>query len=541
MAYQNVSGALFKRMVANGAINLKNNYQKVDELNVFPVPDGDTGTNMSMTIMSGINEIEGYESSSLSDISKVLSRGFLMGARGNSGVILSQYFRGLSLGMKNISGSSATIEEFVDTLISGNKIAYQAVMTPIEGTILTVMRESGEYIDLHRKEFKTIDQVLKAYYEKAQESLANTPNILQVLKDAHVVDSGGAGFVYIVEGMYLASIDKMLEMNDNENEAEKEIIEETQVDDSRFTYELSFDIMLKDASKFSVADLRSPLSIIGDSLAVNLDKDIVHVSLRTNNPGRALSMGQRHGEFKTVSLLNKKLPVEEKKEEPVADSEAEKYAIIAVCFGDGIKDSFIKLGAKYIIDGGQTMNPSTEAFVKAVQNINAQNIIIIPNNSNIIMSASQTKELCPDKNIEVLKTKNLVHGFVALASFDEEEDLETNIEAMNGAIQNCHSIEVTYAVRDTEINGVKIEKDDQMAILDDQIVASTKDRFKSIKKALTRCVNDDTLVITIFKGKDALDEEIEKMEEYVGIINPDCDFEIIEGGQDIYSYIISVE
>ena len=549
MAYNSVSGSLFKKMITNGAINLKNNYQEVDSLNVFPVPDGDTGTNMSMTMMSGINEIDNFESHSLSDISKTVSRGFLMGARGNSGVILSQYFRGVSVGMKAIKGSSASINEFVDALVSGNRIAYQAVMEPVEGTILTVMREAGEEIDKRRAEFKTVDGLLKVYLERAKESLANTPNILPVLKEANVVDSGGAGFVKVVEGMYLASIGKMLELKDEDAETEeenevKEEIEHIQKEESRFLYDMTFDIIIKDPENFQAGDLRSPLSIIGDGLSINVSNNVAHVTISTNNPGRALNMGQRHGEFKAISIINNKIgDVLEEPEEPVAPEEEmqDGIGIVAVCFGSGIKDTFKELGATDIIDGGQTMNPSTQSFVEAISKMNTNHVIVIPNNSNVIMSAKQAAELVEGKTVEVLPTKNIAHGFAAIANYDSEASFEENIEAMKAAISHVESIEITYAVRDTEINGIKIEVNDTMAILNDKIVAATKDRFKAIKKALTRSVSADSIVVTIFKGKDANDDEVNQIQEYVEVLNADCEVEVIEGNQDIYSYIICVE
>ena len=538
-----MSGQLFRKMVTNGAINLKNNYKEVDELNVFPVPDGDTGTNMSMTMMSGVNEFENFESNSLTEIAKVLSRGFLMGARGNSGVILSQFFRGVYLGVRNIKGSEATIDEIVDTLVSGYKIAYQAVTQPVEGTILTVMREAGEHIDQNRGSYTKVDQLLKEYVDAAKVSLNKTPELLPILKEAGVVDSGGAGFVKVIEGMYLASLGKMIEMIDeNEEEAPQEVEEEQTVEEeevSRFMYHVDYDILLKDKDSFNEGDLRSPLSIIGDLLSINTKDDIAHVDFYTNNPGRALNMGQRHGEFKRISIVNVKLPKEEEKA-PEEKGQKE-IGIIAVCYGEGIKETFQNLGADVIIDGGQSMNPSTASFVNAVNSLNASHILIIPNNSNVIMSALQTKELCEGKDIEVVKTKNFAHGFVALANYDSDNSFEENLEAMTAALENVSAIEVTYAVRDTEINGVQIKAGDQMAILNDQIIASTADRVKSVKKALTRSITSETMMVTIFKGLDGDDQEIETFKEYINLINADCDVDVIDGKQDIYSYIISVE
>ncbi len=552
MAFTSVSGALLRKMVTNGAINLKNCYKEIDELNVFPVPDGDTGTNMSMTMMSGVREIQSIESHSLADISKTFSRGFLMGARGNSGVILSQFFRGIYLGMKDIKGSSATIDEFVGSLVSGYKIAYQAVMNPVEGTILTVMREAGEYVDTKRSEFKSIDAVLKTYIEKAKESLANTPNILPVLKEAGVVDSGGAGFLKVAEGMLMAVQGKMLEVSVQEESTTSNAQANFDTKDIKFGYCTEFILILKDPASFEEGDLRSPLSIIGDSLVLVQDEDLVKVHVHTNNPGRALNMAQRHGDFKTIKIENMRLQHTELinqdkkanevvKEETPVSTETKKYGIIAVCFGDGVKETFKELGVDYIIDGGQTMNPSTEEFVKAVNSLNAENIIIIPNNSNVIMSANQTKELCEGRNIEVIRTKNICHGYSCLFAFDETNSLEENAANMTEAIKHVKAGEVTFAVRDTEIKGVKIHNNDFMGILNDEIIISTPERVDAVKHLLETSVDEETQIITFFYGVGVQEEEINALVDYAQSLNEEAEITVINGQQDIYSYIISVE
>ena len=446
MTYTSVSGSLFKKMVINGAINLKNDLKEIDDLNVFPVPDGDTGTNMSMTMMSGVRDIQNSDTISISEISKTLSRGLLMGARGNSGVILSQFFRGIYTGMENIKGSSATVNEFIDCLVSGYKVAYKAVMTPVEGTILTVMREAGEKVDETRNDFSDIESVLVKYVEYAEVSLANTPNILPVLKDAGVVDSGGAGFLKVIKGMLMALQGITLEITSTEASTNQSAQANFDSKDIKFGYCTEFILILNKPNEFQESDLRSPLSIIGDSLVLVKDEDLCKVHVHTNNPGRALNMAQRHGEFKTIKienmrlqhteLLNKETKPKEEAVTPVTpvSSEKKKYALIAVCFGDGIKNVFKELGVDYIIDGGQTMNPSTEDFVKAVEALNAENIIIIPNNSNVIMAAEQTKKLCDNANIEVLRTKTIAHGYASLMVFDETNSLEDNVEEMSAAI-----------------------------------------------------------------------------------------------------------
>lgn len=553
MTYTSVSGSLFKKMVINGAINLKNDLKEIDDLNVFPVPDGDTGTNMSMTMMSGVRDIQNSDTISISEISKTLSRGLLMGARGNSGVILSQFFRGIYTGMENIKGSSATVNEFIDCLVSGYKVAYKAVMTPVEGTILTVMREAGEKINETRNDFSDIESILVKYVEYAEVSLANTPNILPVLKDAGVVDSGGAGFLKVIKGMLMALQGITLEITSTEASTNQSAQANFDSKDIKFGYCTEFILILNKPNEFQESDLRSPLSIIGDSLVLVKDEDLCKVHVHTNNPGRALNMAQRHGEFKTIKIENMRLQHTEllnketkPKEEPVTpvapvSSEKKKYALIAVCFGDGIKNVFKELGVDYIIDGGQTMNPSTEDFVKAVETLNAENIIIIPNNSNVIMAAEQTKKLCDNANIEVLRTKTIAHGYASLMVFDETNSLEDNVEEMSAAIKNVSAGEVTYAVRDTEINGVKIKSGDFMGILNGEIVISTLNRIDAVKHVLESSVTEESLIITLFAGKGVPTSEVDELVEYATSLNEEIEVQVVDGKQDIYSYIVAVE
>ena len=553
MTYTQVNAQLFKKMVINGAINLKNCLKEIDELNVFPVPDGDTGTNMSMTMMSGIRDIQSLETYSITDIAKTLSRGLLMGARGNSGVILSQFFRGISVGMNNIKGSDATIEEFIDCLVSGYQVAYKAVMTPVEGTILTVMREAGEGIDAHRSEYKDLETVLVNYINFAEVSLANTPNILPVLKDAGVVDSGGAGFLKVVKGMLMAVRGNMLEITSQESTTNQAAQASFDTKDIKFGYCTEFILILNKPNEFQESDLRTPLSMIGDSLVLVKDEDLCKIHVHTNNPGRALNMAQRHGEFKTIKIENMRLqhtelikeqtPVveEAKPVAPVVSTERKKYALVAACFGDGIKDVFRELGVDYIIDGGQTMNPSTEDFVKAVEALNAENVIIIPNNSNVIMAAEQTKKLIDGVNIEVLRTKTIAHGYASLMVFDETDTLENNVSQMTEAIKNVSAGEVTYAVRDTEINGVKIKSGDFMGILNGEIVISTLKRIDAAKDILVKSIDEDSLIVTIFSGDGVDMDEVNELVEYATSLNEEIDVQVVDGKQEIYSYIVAVE
>ncbi len=420
MAIVNIEVPLFKKMVMNGAINLKNHHQEVDELNVFPVPDGDTGTNMQMTVMSGVREMSGNTSDSIVEVSKSLSRGCLMGARGNSGVILSQFFRGLFVYIKELGKESLTVDEFLGALESGCKVAYKAVMEPVEGTILTVVREAAENTAAKRESFTCLEELLEFYLEASKASLANTPNLLPVLKEAGVVDSGGAGFVKIVEGMNLALKGVILEACECAHE-------KTKAEDAKKTELRYFSECVVDLNKpktFNEADLKAPLSLLGHSLSCKRNGDSVKVSLHTNTPGRVLEITQKYGEFSEVKIEN--MHCDRVKDTSTKGEEPKKhFALISVCFGDGISQTFSDIGVDYVIEGGQTMNPATSEFVKAVNAVNAENVIIIPNNGNVVMAAEQAIPLCPDVNVQVLRAKTLAQGYASLMVYDSSASMET--------------------------------------------------------------------------------------------------------------------
>lgn len=549
-----VSGTLFKKMVTNGALNLKNNFKEIDHLNVFPVPDGDTGTNMQMTMMAGVKEVSKLDSQSIVDISKILSRGLLMGARGNSGVILSQFFRGLYSEIAKIDNGSASIQEFIQALVGGYQMAYRAVMDPVEGTILTVVRESAEKVLREQSNLKSVEDVIRTYLEQAKETLAKTPELLPVLKDAGVVDSGGAGFIKIIEGWLMA-----LEGKSIAEEAQQETHTHTHDHvgahalgdiDIKYGYCTEFIVKLFNPEKFDEKFMKDPLSQMGDSLVVVSDDDLLKVHVHTNQPGVAITLAQRYGELQTMKIENMRLQhsnlmsedmhsktdhVEEKPKQKA------KYAMIAVASGDGIKDAFKELGVDLIIDGGQTMNPSTEAFVKAVESLNAEHVIILPNNKNIILSAEQTLDLCQDYNIRVLKSKSIAQGYASLMAFDPTLDIDENIEGMTEVISNMKSGEVTYAVRDTEINGVTIKKDDFIGISQNEIRVSTPNKVETTAKLLKSMVDEDSEIVTLFYGVDATEDEVEEVLGEIKKLNPDVEVEVIEGKQDIYSFIIAVE
>ena len=543
MGVRCIDVTLFKKMVINGAINLKNNHAEIDQLNVFPVPDGDTGTNMSMTVTSGIRELNSCESSSIIECAKVLSRGALMGARGNSGVILSQFFRGLYVGLSEIQHNYLTIEEFMACLESGRAIAYKAVMEPVEGTILAVVREAAENTKAKLSQFKTINDLLAYYIEEAKRSLANTPNLLPVLKEAGVVDSGGAGFLKIVEGWVMALNGDMLEAVEDHVETQKSVASTVDAD-IKFGYCTEFIIDLKKPDTFEEKDLKAALSLLGDSLVVVRDENIVKVHVHTNRPGRALEIAQKQGEFVTLKIENMRLQhsnlQEGAKSEPKV-APRRPFALITVCFGDGIVQTFKDLGADYVIEGGQTMNPSTEAFVEAIKAVNADNIIIVPNNSNVIMAAKQAASMVKDSNVEVIKAKTIAQGYASLINFNPDGTMEENLEAMNAQIEHVTSGEITYSIRDTEIGGVKITAGDYMGISNGEIVVSTKERSDALKELLSQTITEDSEVVTFFCGNDVTSEEMEGLEDLCYQFNDSIDVEIIEGKQDIYSFIIAVE
>lgn len=549
-----VSGTLFKKMVINGAINLKNNHKEVDLLNVFPVPDGDTGTNMQMTMMAGVREIENLESKSIIDISKILSRGLLMGARGNSGVILSQFFRGLYTEINKIGNGSATVKEFIKALVGGYKMAYRAVMDPVEGTILTVVREAAEKVLEQEGSLETVEQVLEAYLVQAHETLLNTPNLLPVLKEAGVVDSGGAGFIKIVEGMLMAVQGNMLKIVSDGSELSVHAAHALENVDIKFGFCTEFIVRLSNQKEFEESDIKLPLISMGDSLVVVQDEDLVKVHVHTNHPGDALNLAQRFGDLVTIKIENMRQQHSEiviqnpdkhieKKEEvkPQKPKVRKKYGIIAVCFGEGIKNAFKELGVDYIIDGGQTMNPPTEEFVKAIKAVHAENVIIIPNNSNVILSAEQAQKISRDEKVRVLKAKTIAQGYASLMVFDGNQTIDKNLEDMANVIQKMKSGEVTYAVRDTEIKGIKISVGDYMGITKGEIVVSTKERLQATKALLEKIVDDETEIVTIFYGVDVKEGEVEDVVAYIEELNDAIEIEVVDGQQEIYSYIIAVE
>ena len=542
-----MDGFIFKEMVINGANNLVNRSKYVDQLNVFPVPDGDTGTNMSMTLSAGAKELASLNEASIGKVAKTLSRGLLMGARGNSGVILSQLFRGFATALDG--KDSATVEEVVHALDSGVKTAYKAVMKPVEGTILTVARESAEHAVANVEAYASIEAVYEAVVAEMNASLERTPNLLPVLKEVGVVDSGGAGLLIIFEGFLKAlkgETVELLEQTDTEDVAPLLVASE----EDAFGYCTEFIIRLDEErlrfNPFSEFEFRDSLAKIGNSIVVVQDEDIVKVHVHTLIPGDALNMAQRHGEFMKLKIENmseqhNEIIRSEAEAQQAMPKEKAEYGIISVVAGEGIKTLFEEHGCHYVIEGGQTMNPSTEDFLKAIEVLNAKNIIILPNNSNIIMAANQAADVTEDANVVVIPTKTIPQGYTALIMFNQSTTLEDNQESMTSAIEDVRSGQVTYAVRDTNMNGVDIKENDFIGIYDKEIVVSIPNRFESACALLDKMIDEDCELVTIMYGEGISEDEADELAEYVEDNYEDVEVTIYDGGQPVYAYIISVE
>ncbi|NLG82736.1 MAG: DAK2 domain-containing protein [Bacilli bacterium] len=545
-----IDGSLFKQMIINGAVNLENNADRVDQLNVFPVPDGDTGTNMKLTFNSGAKEIANLDSNSVSEIAKKLSRGLLMGARGNSGVILSQLFRGFAMGVEGYDVIDTVV--FAKALKKGVETAYKAVMKPVEGTILTVSRESAEEASLIAKPELSFEVLMSRLVQEAKRSLNRTPNLLPVLKEVGVVDSGGAGLVVLYEGFEKAILGEKLTLDVSKQKSTETAQAAFKTEEILFTYCTEFILQLdKEKTRvnpFTEQRLSNYLLSIGDSLVVVQDDDIVKVHVHTNEPGSALNFAQKYGEFLKLKIENMKeqhstIVNDGHSVETVKEVEKEKkeYGIIAVCSGEGLANIFKEMGCDYIISGGQTMNPSTEDFIQAIKTVNAKNVIIFPNNSNIIMAANQAASVTEGIEVRVVPTKTIPQGYSSLLIFNPTVDLETNFQAMLSQMKEVKSGQVTYAVRDTQYNGLKIKKNDYMGIFEKSIVTANPSRLETTLKLLDEIIDEDTEIVTIFYGEDVDEEEVEKISEYIDENYKDIELEILEGNQPVYSYIIAVE
>ena len=550
-----IDGRLFKEMVVTGAIVLHNNHPEIDALNVFPVPDGDTGTNMSLTFSAGASEIEKLDSNDIYEVAKKLSKGLLMGARGNSGVILSQIFRGVSMAFEGKKEVNAV--EFANAFQNGAKVAYKAVMRPVEGTILTVIREASEKIVEYTQPGMEIEDVFSYFVKEAENSLERTPELLPVLKEVGVVDSGGAGLLLVLTGFMAALTGDRVDFVDIKSEGQVNAGTELESGEEGYGYCTEFIVRLEPSliDKFSENQLKKELERIpGNSIVVVQDEDIVKVHVHTLKPGEALNLAQRFGEFVKLKIENMQEQANNLQNAAanqgsivgVDDSkpqkrEAKETAIISVCAGQGVEDAFLELHCDYVVSGGQTMNPSTEDMVAAVKEVNAKNVIILPNNSNIVMTAQQTATILEGEvNVIVIPTKTIPQGLSACVMYNPEVSLEDNIAEMEDAVSHVKTGQVTFAIKDTNIDGVEIKANDYMALVEKDIVACKPNKLDAVKVCLDKLVDEDSELITLLVGEDVVDEEVEEVESYIED-NFDAEVDIIEGKQPVYSFIIGVE
>ena len=552
----NITTSLFQEMVQAASTRLNKQAEYVNSLNVFPVPDGDTGTNMGMTIENGAKEVADKSASTVGEVAAIFAKGLLMGARGNSGVITSQLFRGFSQSVKGkdeLDGQALAL-----AFQSGVEVAYKAVMKPVEGTILTVSR--GAAIGAKKKAEATNDavEVMKAALEGAKAALAKTPDMLPVLKEVGVVDSGGQGLVFIYEGFlsaltgeYIASEDfqatpaTMSQMINAEHH--KSVAGHVATEDITFGYCTEIMVALKQGptyvKDFDYDEFRNYLNELGDSLLVVNDDEIVKVHVHTEDPGLVMQEGLKYGSLVKVKVDNMRNQHEaqlEKEEKATKPAEEKEYAIIAVVAGDGLAEIFKAQGVDYIISGGQTMNPSTEDFIKAVDQVNARNIIFLPNNKNIFMAAQSAAEVL-EQPTTVIETRTLPQGLTSLLAFDSGKTIEENHERMTAALSDVVSGSVTTAVRDTTIDGLEIHENDNLGMVDGKILVSNPDMLTTLKATFAKMLDEDSEIISIYIGEDG-DEELanglaqDLMEEY-----EDLEVEIHQGNQPVYPYIFSVE
>lgn len=550
-----INGHQLKQMIISGANNLFNCYPEIDALNVFPVPDGDTGTNMNLTMTSGSKEVKNIDTSNIYEVAKTFSRGLLMGARGNSGVILSQIFRGFAMGLEG--KKEANCYDFADALISAKDVAYKAVMKPVEGTILTVIRESSvalkNYVDELEKPIN-IEECMQYLLDEAVNSLNRTPELLPVLKEVGVVDSGGAGLIKVLEGFISALNNRVIEREQATiQQAEVQtpsISAQSKIENEEFGYCTEFIMQLspeKEGKKnFVSSRFKSVLENHGNSIVVVQDDDIVKVHIHTMKPGNIFNYAQQFGEFVTLKVENMQLQhsnLAEKEKtttETTEPQEKKKYGIISVSVGEGLNQMFKELRVDEIVSGGQTMNPSTEDFVEAINRINAENIFILPNNSNIVMAATQASQVVEGVNCKVIPTKTIPQGMVACMMFNPYGDLDENFEQMCEAIDGIKTGQVTFAIKDTNINGIEIKENHFMGLNGKNIVTCKEDKVDATITLLETMIDEDSEIVTLIAGEDAKEDETKKIVDYLSEKYP-VEVDVKLGMQPVYSYIIGVE
>ena len=560
MATKTINVDILAKMFLAGAQNIEAKKDYINELNVFPVPDGDTGTNMSMTIMSAAKEVTALNKPAMKDLAKAISSGSLRGARGNSGVILSQLLRGFTKAIKeekeiDVLALAAACQRARDT-------AYKAVMKPKEGTILTVASGIATKAAEMAEETDDLEVFIPAVIEHAQDVLNQTPEMLPVLKEAGVVDSGGQGLLEVIKGAYDAFLGKEIDYSVIEPSTGVTVNKANAEDtaDIKFGYCTEFIILTeKEFTEDDEREFKKFLSSIGDSIVCVADDDVVKIHVHTNDPGLAIQKALTYGQFSKMKIDNMREEHQEKlirDAEKLAEQQANEEAaheekkpaeprkamgFIAVSIGAGMNEIFKELGADYIIEGGQTMNPSTEDMLNAIDRVNADTVFILPNNKNIVLAANQAKSLIEEKEIIVIPTKTVPQGITAIINFMPDADAKTNEEAMLEEIKNVKTGQVTYAVRDTHIDDKEIHEGDIMGIGDSGILAVGKDLEETTKELIANLVDEDSELISIYYGEEVSEEDAEKFTEEITELYPDVDVDIQFGGQPIYYYVLAVE
>ncbi len=546
---QKINSALLKDMFLGGANNLINNKAYVDKLNVFPVPDGDTGTNMSLTLKSAVDEINKNTCSTLKELGDSITKGSLMGARGNSGVILSQILRGFSKAIE--TKDELDIRDFALSLDSAKKVAYKAVIKPVEGTILTVIRETADYARDVYANYDNFSVFFDDLLKKANEVLQKTPELLKELKNAGVVDSGGQGLIFFIEGMVKTFKGEELKIHDDNSKSSEKLFEEDiHILDENPQFGYCTEFMLNTV-KLEPNDLKEKIEHMGNSLIVVGSDNIIKVHIHSNNPGKVLEIAGEFGELDRIKIENMRLEFKERLEQ---NKEARKhsdnfeeigksqkaFSIISVSVGKGLNDIMKDFGVDYIIEGGQTMNPSTNDFLNAIKKINQNDIFIFPNNSNIIMAANQAKELS-EKNIKVIPTKNIPQCIQALISMNTFMSFDENETLMSEAIPNVKSGQVTFAVRDTVSNGFDIKKGDFIGLSEKEILSCEKDANTATINLIKSMIDKNSEIVSIFYGEDIKQDKADLFKEELQYEFPDLEIEFYYGGQPIYQYLVSIE
>ncbi|KXT78061.1 DAK2 domain-containing protein [Streptococcus sp. DD13] len=554
-----ITTSLFQEMVQAASTRLNNQAEYVNSLNVFPVPDGDTGTNMGMTITNGAKEVADKPAATVGEVAQILSKGLLMGARGNSGVITSQLFRGFSQAIKEEVELDGKM--LAHAFQGGVEVAYKAVMKPVEGTILTVSRGAATAALKKAEETDDAVEVMRAALDGANRALKKTPDLLPVLKEVGVVDSGGQGLVYIYEGFLAALTGEYIQSEEFQAtpavmsemikaEHHMSVAGHVATEDIRYGYCTEIMVALGQGptavKEFDYEDFSTYLGALGDSLIVVNDDEIAKVHVHTEDPGLVLQEGLKYGKLVKVKVDNMREQHDAEVEKASATAsfqkptEQKEYAIIAVCAGQGLTDIFQSQGVDYVISGGQTMNPSTEDFVKAIDFVNARNVIILPNNKNIFMAAQSAAEVA-EVAVRVVETRTIPQGFTSLLSFEPSQDLDTNFEAMKASLSEVKSGSVTNAVRDTTIDGLEIHEQDILGMVDGKIVASTPDMTESLQQAFAAMLDEDSEIVTIYVGEEGDQDFIQSFAEALEEENEEIEVEIYQGDQPVYPYLFSVE